>query len=66
MNTRQELERLQELTIQALIKELEEGDTRNINVANTLLTANKIVTKPEEGDSAHSKVKKIIQRKVQK
>jgi len=66
MNTREQLERLQQLTIEALIKELESGDTTNINVANTLLTANKVVSKPEEGDSAHSKVKKIIKREVKK
>ena len=66
MNTREKLEILQDLTIDALIKELEAGDTSNISVANTLLTANKVVTKPEEGDSVHSKVQKLVKRESNK
>lgn len=66
MNNREKLEKLQELTIDALIAELEAGDTSNINVANTLLTANKVVSKPEEGDSVHSKVQKLVKREVSK
>jgi len=58
-----DLETLQGLVIKALIKELEEGDTSNIGTANTLLTANKIVVKHEEGGGTHSKVKKIMKRK---
>ena len=58
-----DLEKLQELVIKQLIRELEEGDTSNISVANTLLTANKVVVKHNEGEGTHSKVKKIMQRK---
>lgn len=61
--TRNKLDELQELTIDALIAELKSGDTTNISVANTLLTANKVVVKQDEGVTQHSKVKKIMKRK---
>jgi hypothetical protein len=57
-NTKGKLDKLQDLVIDALIAELEEGNTDNISVANTLLTANKIVVAPE-ADDMHSKIKKI-------
>lgn len=61
-NINQKLDKLQELVIDQLIKELEEGISDNISVANTLLTANKVVIKHDEGDSTHAKVKKIMKR----
>jgi hypothetical protein len=61
--TKGKLEQLQELLIDALIKELKDGDTTNISVANTLLTANKIVVPPEDKDDMHNKVKKVIRKK---
>ena len=62
-NTKGKLEKLQELLIDALISELKEGDTTNISVANTLLTANKIVVPPEDKNDMHNKVSKVIRKK---
>ena len=59
---RRKLEKLQGLVIDALIEELSNGDTRNISVANTLLTSNKVVTQPESEESVHSKVKRAIKK----
>ena len=59
---RKKLEELQGLVIDALIEELKNGDTRNISVANTLLTSNKVVTQPESEESVHSKVKRAIKK----
>lgn len=56
---REKLERLQELLIDQLIKELEQGDSTNISVANTLLSTNKVVTQPETEASMHEKIKKV-------
>ena len=60
---REKLEKLQELLIDQLIKELEQGDSTNISVANTLLSTNKVVTQPETEASMHEKVKKRVVRK---
>ena len=57
------LDILQELVIDALIEELKSGDTTNISVANTLLSVNKVLVKPDEQESQHQKVKKIMKRK---
>jgi hypothetical protein len=59
----EDLEELRRLLIQALIKELKEGDTTNVSVANSLLANNKIVVKHEEGENQHSKIKKIMKKK---
>lgn len=60
---REKLERLQELLIDQLILELENGDSTNISVANTLLSTNKVVTQPETEASMHEKIKKRVIRK---
>lgn len=62
-NISTKVDRLHELVIEQLIKELEAGDTTNISVANSLLTANKKVVKQDEGDTQHSKVKKVLRKK---
>lgn len=61
-NTKNKLEELQSLLIDNLIEELKSGDTRNIAVANSLLTSNKIVVKNDDGENQHTKIKKIMKR----
>lgn len=59
---RSKLEELQLLVVEALIEELKSGDTTNISVANTLLTANKVITQPDSEESMHSKVQRIMDK----
>ena len=61
-NLAKELEELQVLVIQQLKRELKEGNTENISVANTLLTANKVVVKHDQGENVHSKVKRMVKK----
>ncbi len=62
-NISTKVDRLHELVIEQLIKELEAGDTTNISVANSLLTANKKIVKQDEGNTQHTKVKKVLRKK---
>jgi hypothetical protein len=59
---RNKLEELQLLVVEALIKELREGNTANISVANTLLATNKVVTQPETEESMHEKIRKATKK----
>jgi HKD family nuclease len=61
-NVSVQIDRLQELVIENLIKELESGDTTNISVANTMLTANKVIVKQSEGETQHKKVKRVMKK----
>lgn len=62
---RSKLERLQELVVDAYIEGLEDKDLhpRDFGPVVTLLNQNKITSTPEEGETQHSKVKRIVKRK---
>jgi hypothetical protein len=62
---RQKLERLQVLVVDAYIEGIASGEIHPRDMAPiiTLLNHNKVVTEAEKEESAHAKVKKIIQKK---
>lgn len=65
MTLQEKLEKLQKLVVDAYIEGIENGElhARDMAPVITLLNHNNVVLKAEQEETAHSKVKKIMQRK---
>ena len=61
---RTKLEKLQELVIDQYISALESGNLhpRDFAPIMTLLNQNKVVVREDEGETQHSKVKRIVRK----